>query len=62
MYSATLQLMAYEDVEHLQPCAVCGSRRYCFDGREWRCVKCEPSVLESPIRVELKDPVCVPAW
>jgi len=22
--------MAYEDVEQLQPCAVCGSRRYCF--------------------------------
>jgi hypothetical protein len=32
-----------------------GSRRYCFDGRDWRCVKCEPSVLKSPIRVELRD-------
>ena len=47
--------MAYEDVEHFQPCAVCGSRRFCFDGRDWRCVKCEPSALSSPIRVELQD-------
>jgi hypothetical protein len=53
--------MAYEDVERLQPFAVCASRQYWFDGRDWRCAKCEPSELESPIRVELKDAVCVPA-
>jgi len=47
--------MAYEDVERLQPCAECGSRRYCFDGRIWRCVNCEPSALASPIRVEIRD-------
>lgn len=46
--------MAYEDVERLQPCE-CGSTRFCFDGRDWQCVRCEPSALESPIRVELRD-------
>lgn len=24
-------------------------------GRDWRCVRCEPSALSSPIRVELQD-------
>jgi hypothetical protein len=36
-------VLAYEDVERLQPCAVCGSRRYCFDGRKWRCAECGAS-------------------
>jgi len=29
--------------------------RYRFDGQDWQCVRCKPSVLESPIRVELHD-------
>jgi hypothetical protein len=47
--------MDYEDVHRLHSCAVCGSRRYCFEGRDWRCIVCEPSALNSPIRVELLE-------
>jgi hypothetical protein len=48
---APLSLHGHEDVERLQPCAACGSRRYCFDGWDWRCIRCEPSVLDSLIVV-----------
>ncbi len=47
--------MAYEDVERVEPCVACGSRRYTFDGRDRQCVRCDPSALSSPVRVELKD-------
>ena len=45
--------MAYEDLERLQHCTVCGSRSYWFDGVDWQCQGCVPCTDRCPITVEL---------
>jgi hypothetical protein len=47
--------MAYEDVERLQPPAVADRGATGSTGGTGVCADCEPSALESPIRVELNE-------
>jgi hypothetical protein len=46
----------------LKACETCGSGRYWFDGRIWRCVQCEPSSLAFRIQVAAirRDPPIMP--
>jgi hypothetical protein len=59
--------LAYEEMDKLTPCAVCGSLDYWFDGTEWQCARCVPSPVENTIRLTLKPQSLdedggVPVW
>jgi len=49
--------LSYDEMDKLTPCAVCGSRRYWFDGEVWRCWNCSPPPSPEQIRVDLKERV-----
>ncbi len=47
--------MQYEQLDSLQPCVVCGSRRFWLDPlNHWQCEVCLSGISSTAIRVERK--------
>lgn len=46
--------MSYENLEHLKPCAGCGSHSLWLDGDRWQCESCNPVSSSDPTQEKLK--------
>jgi hypothetical protein len=46
MIPQILVLLKYNEADRLKSCAICDRHHYWFDGVQWRCHRCSPSLLE----------------